>query len=135
MAQRGIKRNKDPIEQCYYEVPVKDKLTALTRFLKNHSSEKILVYFPTCNSVMFHVAVLRKVGVPCSEIHGQLSLEENLLAFSDFKSKEAGLLIISEAMSLGQLMPEVVSFPLVRIRIVHRIIILRCNNIYFFFLF
>jgi len=67
-------------------VPILDKLPALVSFLKKHPSEKIIIFFTTCNSVKYHAAMFRVLDVPCSEIHGKLVLEKNLHTFAEFKN-------------------------------------------------
>ncbi|KAF8088208.1 hypothetical protein N665_0549s0018 [Sinapis alba] len=64
--RRGRKRKSgSEVEKCYYEVSIMYKLTILVFLLKNHPSEKIITFFPYCNSVMYHAAMLRKLGVRC----------------------------------------------------------------------
>uniref|UniRef100_A0A0D3BIU6 NYN domain-containing protein n=1 Tax=Brassica oleracea var. oleracea TaxID=109376 RepID=A0A0D3BIU6_BRAOL len=53
---------------------------------QKHPSEKIIIFFTTCNSVKYHAAMFRVLDVPCSEIHGKLVLEKNLHTFSEFKN-------------------------------------------------
>lgn len=84
MRRRGGKRRENQVQKLNNSTMKCQSWTnfpTLASFLKNHPSEKIITFFSTCYYVMYHAAMLRKLGVSWSEIHEKLFLEENLRPF------------------------------------------------------
>ncbi|CAH8261568.1 unnamed protein product [Arabidopsis lyrata] len=98
--------------QHYCRVSNEKKLPALVSFLKKSPDQKVVIFFSSCSSVEYHFEMMRALDndLRCLRIHGNLELENNLQAFSEFKINGGGLfLLCSDAVALGPHIQGVVS--------------------------
>lgn len=64
------------LQQGYCVIPSDKRFLVLYAFLKKHMSEKVMVFFSSCNSVKFHSELLKYIQIECFDIHGKQKQEK-----------------------------------------------------------
>ncbi|KAL5006701.1 hypothetical protein ScPMuIL_015507 [Solemya velum] len=96
------------LENYYTIVENNEKFNLLVNFLRQHKTEKVLIFFSTCACVDYFSLVLqffiKKSPVLC--IHGKMKQKRNKI-FSKFRDLEHGTLVCTDVMARGIDIPEV----------------------------
>ncbi|KAL4563740.1 hypothetical protein LXL04_027785 [Taraxacum kok-saghyz] len=117
------------LNQRYVKVPCGSRLVVLLSILKNlftgEPSQKIVVFFSTCDAVDFHHALLTQFHTfsnPQSEtekseqkflecnllqLHGNMKHEDRIKTFNSFKSEKSALLLSTDVSARGLDFPKV----------------------------
>ncbi|XP_024030768.1 DEAD-box ATP-dependent RNA helicase 51 [Morus notabilis] len=104
---RRTKVTNEGLEQGYCVVPCAKRFILLYSFLKSHLSQKIMVFFSSCNSVTFHSELLRYIQVPCFDIHGKQKQQKRTNTFFEFCGAEKGILLCTDVAARGLDIPAV----------------------------
>ncbi|KAJ0983584.1 hypothetical protein J5N97_011839 [Dioscorea zingiberensis] len=81
------------LQQGYCVIPSDKRFLVLYTFLKKHMSEKVMVFFSSCNSVKFHSELLKYIQIECFDIHGKQKQEKRTNTFFDFCKAKKGILL------------------------------------------
>ncbi|CAB4282833.1 unnamed protein product [Prunus armeniaca] len=95
------KVTNEGLKQGYFIVPSEERFILLYSFLVATRSKKVMVFFPSCNSVKFHSDLLRYVNVDCFYIHGKQKQERRTKTFFDFCKAEKGILLCTDVAARG----------------------------------
>ncbi|KAI3805702.1 hypothetical protein L1987_28314 [Smallanthus sonchifolius] len=116
------------LNQRYVKVPCGSRLVVLLSVLKKlftgEASQKIVVFFSTCDAVDFHHALIsqfhglstvqshtetRELFVKCNilRLHGNMKHEDRVKAFNAFKSEKSALLLSTDVSARGLDFPKV----------------------------
>lgn len=114
--------------QRYIKVPCGIRLVVLLSILKNlfagEASQKIVVFFSTCDAVDFHYSLLSQfqwpsnsqsgsdlrqpfVGCNTLRLHGNMKHEERITTFNAFKTEKSALLLSTDVSARGLDFPKV----------------------------
>lgn len=80
----------------YYIIsPLDEKLSRLLSFLRQHSQEKVIIFFLTCACVEYYSAVLKELNAPCKgyqyeALHGKLVQKRREKAMERFRERKCG---------------------------------------------
>jgi len=80
----------------YYIIsPLDEKLSRLLSFLRQHSQEKVIIFFLTCACVEYYSAVLKELNSPCKgyvyeSLHGKLVQKRREKAMERFRQRKCG---------------------------------------------
>ena len=80
----------------YYIIsPLDEKLSRLLSFLRQHSQEKVIIFFLTCACVEYYSAVLKELNPPCKgyeyeALHGKLVQKRREKAMERFRQRKCG---------------------------------------------
>ena len=80
----------------YYIIsPLDEKLSRLLSFLRQHSQEKVIIFFLTCACVEYYSAVLKELQPPCKgyeyeALHGKLVQKRREKAMERFRQRKCG---------------------------------------------
>ncbi|KHJ46548.1 DEAD/DEAH box helicase [Trichuris suis] len=91
------------LKMFYAVVPAQAKFVALTKFLKKHKTEKVLVFFNTCRCVDYFGTYLEKIFKNATSVlllHGKKQHQRQKL-FDHFQSLSEGMLITTDVMTRG----------------------------------
>ncbi|KAJ3605114.1 hypothetical protein NHX12_027164 [Muraenolepis orangiensis] len=101
---------KTPARLCnYYTIcRIEEKFNNLVAFLRQHKSQKQLVFFNTCASVEYYGRALEALvkNVPIRCIHGKMKNKRNKI-FAEFRPLKSGILVCTDVMARGIDIPEV----------------------------
>ncbi|PWA97003.1 P-loop containing nucleoside triphosphate hydrolases superfamily protein [Artemisia annua] len=116
------------LNQRYVKVPCGSRLAVLLSVLKNlftgEASQKIVVFFSTCDAVDFHHALIsqfhglsnsksetetRELFVKCNilRLHGNMKHEDRVKTFNAFKTEKSALLLSTDVSARGLDFPKV----------------------------
>nr|XP_043627659.1 DEAD-box ATP-dependent RNA helicase 17 isoform X2 [Erigeron canadensis] len=116
------------LNQRYVKVPCGSRLVVLLSVLKNlftgESSQKIVVFFSTCDAVDFHHALIsqfhglsnlksdtetKELFVKCNilRLHGNMKHEDRVKTFNAFKTEKSALLLSTDVSARGLDFPKV----------------------------
>ncbi|KAI7735581.1 hypothetical protein M8C21_012683 [Ambrosia artemisiifolia] len=116
------------LNQRYVKVPCGSRLVVLLSVLKNlftrEPSQKIVVFFSTCDAVDFHHALIsqfhglsklqsdietRELFVKCNilRLHGNMKHEDRVKTFNAFKTEKSALLLSTDVSARGLDFPKV----------------------------
>ncbi|KAI7735577.1 hypothetical protein M8C21_012679, partial [Ambrosia artemisiifolia] len=116
------------LNQRYVKVPCGSRLVVLLSVLKNlftrEASQKIVVFFSTCDAVDFHHALIsqfhglsklqsdietRELFVKCNilRLHGNMKHEDRVKTFNAFKTEKSALLLSTDVSARGLDFPKV----------------------------
>ncbi|KAL7593753.1 hypothetical protein Lser_V15G32791 [Lactuca serriola] len=116
------------LNQRYVKVPCGSRLVVLLSILKNlftgEPSQKIVVFFSTCDAVDFHHALLsqfhglsnsqtetenKHLFVQCNilRLHGNMKHEDRVKTFNSFKTEKSALLLSTDVSARGLDFPKV----------------------------
>lgn len=91
-------------------MPSAKRFLVLYSFLKLQKFKKAMVFFSSRNSVKFHSALLKFIGLDCFEIHGQQKQQSYTSTFFDFCKAQKGILSCTDVAACGLDIPAVVCF-------------------------
>ena len=80
----------------YYIIsPLDEKLSRLLAFLRQHSQEKVIIFFLTCACVEYYSAVLKELNAPCKgyeyeSLHGKLVQKRREKTMERFRQRKCG---------------------------------------------
>lgn len=80
----------------YYIIsPLDEKLSRLLSFLRQHSQEKVIIFFLTCACVEYYSAVLKELNSPCKgyeyeALHGKLVQKRREKTMERFRQRKCG---------------------------------------------
>ena len=80
----------------YYIIsPLDEKLSRLLAFLRQHSQEKVIIFFLTCACVEYYSAVLKELNAPCKgyeyeNLHGKLVQKRREKTMERFRQRKCG---------------------------------------------
>ena len=80
----------------YYIIsPLDEKLSRLSAFLRQHSEEKVIIFFLTCACVEYYSTVLKKLPLPAKgyefePLHGKLVQKRRELTMERFRESSGG---------------------------------------------
>ncbi|KAL7490643.1 hypothetical protein ACHAWT_000199 [Skeletonema menzelii] len=80
----------------YYIIsPLDEKLSRLLAFLRQHSQEKVIIFFLTCACVEYYSAVLKELNSPCKgyeyeSLHGKLVQKRREKTMERFRKRKCG---------------------------------------------
>ncbi|KAJ0983619.1 hypothetical protein J5N97_011874 [Dioscorea zingiberensis] len=94
------------LQQGYCVIPSDKRFLVLYTFLKN-MSEKVMVFFSSCNSVKFHSELLKYIQIECFDIHGKQKQEKRTNTFFDFCKAKKGILLCTDVAARGLDIPAV----------------------------
>lgn len=100
----GIAEN---IRQRFMICPSEDRLVKLFTFLKQKRKMKIMVFFSSCASVIFHHALFNFLDLEVMCIHGDLKQDKRTRIFFQFCRAEKGILFGTDIVSRGLDFPAV----------------------------
>ncbi|KAJ6656725.1 hypothetical protein lerEdw1_003612 [Lerista edwardsae] len=87
---------------------VEEKFNQLVHFLRQHKSEKHLVFFSTCACVEYYgkalESLIKNVKIMC--LHGKMKHKRNRI-FMEFRKLPSGILVCTDVMARGIDIPEV----------------------------
>ncbi|KAJ0983495.1 hypothetical protein J5N97_011750 [Dioscorea zingiberensis] len=95
------------LQQGYCVIPSDKRFLVLYTFLKKHMSEKVMVFFSSCNSVKFHSELLKYIQIECFDIHGKQKQEKRTNTFFDFCKAKKGILLCTDVAARGLDIPAV----------------------------
>ncbi|KAL8223298.1 hypothetical protein R6Q57_020697 [Mikania cordata] len=116
------------LNQRYVKVPCGSRLVVLLSVLKNlftrEASQKIVVFFSTCDAVDFHYALIsqfhglsnfhpdtetRELFIKCNilMLHGNMKHEDRVKTFNTFKTVKSSLLLSTDVSARGLDFPKV----------------------------
>ncbi|KAH7662282.1 ATP-dependent RNA helicase DDX18/HAS1 protein [Dioscorea alata] len=95
------------LQQGYCVIPSDKRFLVLYAFLKKHMSEKVMVFFSSCNSVKFHSELLKYIQIECFDIHGKQKQEKRTNTFFDFCKANKGILLCTDVAARGLDIPAV----------------------------
>ncbi|KAJ9551259.1 hypothetical protein OSB04_015304 [Centaurea solstitialis] len=116
------------LNQRYVKVPCGSRLVVLLSVLKNlftgEASQKIVVFFSTCDAVDFHHALLsqfhglsnsqsetetRELFVGCNilKLHGNMKHDDRVKTFNAFKTEKSALLLSTDVSARGLDFPKI----------------------------
>lgn len=116
------------LNQRYVKVPCGSRLVVLLSVLRNlftgEASQKIVVFFSTCDAVDFHHALIsqfrglsnlksdtetRELFVKCNtlRLHGNMKHEDRVKTFNAFKAEKSALLLSTDVSARGLDFPKV----------------------------
>ncbi|KAI3701371.1 hypothetical protein L6452_26388 [Arctium lappa] len=128
IASNGEYKLPAQLNQRYVKVPCGSRLVVLLSILKNlftgEASQKIVVFFSTCDAVDFHHALLsqfrglsnlqsetetRELFVGCNilKLHGNMKHEDRIKTFNAFKTEKSALLLSTDVSARGLDFPKV----------------------------
>ncbi|CAH9128180.1 unnamed protein product [Cuscuta epithymum] len=91
----------------YCVIPSAKRFIVLYSFLKKNLSNKVMVFFSSCNSVKFHSELLRYIHIDCLDIHGKQKQQKRTSTFFDFCKAEKGILLGTDVAARGLDIPAV----------------------------
>ncbi|XP_044759566.1 ATP-dependent RNA helicase HAS1-like [Coccinella septempunctata] len=97
----------DNITQGFMVCPSETRLLTLFTFLKMNKKKKIMVFFSSCSSVVFHHALFNFIDLEVMCIHGQLKQNKRTTIFFQFCRAETGILLCTDIASRGLDFPSV----------------------------
>ncbi|XP_063792832.1 probable ATP-dependent RNA helicase DDX31 [Pseudophryne corroboree] len=110
----------EKLHQHVVVVPSKLKLVTLSAFIlgkwKNDKKPKMIIFFPSCELVEFHLTLLSNVLPLRSHgkdprvflrLHGNMEQEERTEAFQHFTQAKAGILLCTDVAARGLDLPQV----------------------------
>lgn len=106
----ALQVTNEGLEQGYCIVPCAMRFIILYSFLKQHQSQKVMVFFSSVNSVKFHSDLLKYVNLDCFDIHGQQKQQKRTSTFFEFCKAEKGILLCTDVAARGLDIPSVVRF-------------------------
>lgn len=83
------------LKQGYIVVPVEDRLHVLFAFLKMNIKRKIIVFFATNASVLFHHDIFSLIELPVYSIAGKLKQKARNRALRNFKIQNKGCILLA----------------------------------------
>ncbi|UYV63651.1 DDX18, partial [Cordylochernes scorpioides] len=106
--QTDVSVTVEGLKQVYVLVPLKLRLVLLINLLRlQHSSSKLMVFFSTSDSVIFHQLLLSAVSIPCLAIHGKLKQKKRKPVLNEFVGQEHGILLCTDVAARGLDIPQV----------------------------
>jgi ATP-dependent RNA helicase DDX10/DBP4 len=99
----------DHLIQFYSIVPLSQKFNTLFSFLKNHKSDKIIVFLSTIKMVRFVFEAFRhlKPGIPLMHLTGKQSSELRFSVCQDFVNKDRAVIFTTDVAARGLDFPQV----------------------------
>lgn len=98
----------------YYVIsPLDEKLSRLLAFLRQHSNEKVIIFFLTCACVEYYNTVLKELNFPCKgfeyeALHGKLVQKRREKAMERFRErKQSAALLCTDVAARGLDVPDV----------------------------
>lgn len=112
---KGEKEQATPSTLTNYYVisPSDEKLSRLLAFLKQHSNEKVIIFFLTCACVEYYSAVLKELDLPCKgfeyeALHGKLVQKRREKAMERFRERKgSAALLCTDVAARGLDVPDV----------------------------
>ena len=88
-------------------MPSPQEFVLLYSFLKKNLSQKVMIFFPSCNLVKCHSELLRHIQVYCLDIRGKQKQQKQTSTFFDFCKVEVGILLCTDVAAHGLDIPDV----------------------------
>ena len=104
---RELQSVPEKLESFYSLVPLENKLEALVWFLREHRSEKLVVYFLTCAQVDYFGALLNELdelnGQELFLLHGKMPSQKRKRVLKTFlaSSRTSGVLLVTDVAARG----------------------------------
>ena len=95
------KVTNEGLQRGYCVVPSAQESVLLYSFLKKNLSQKVMIFFPSCNSVKCHSELLGHIQVDCLDIHGKQKQQKQTSTFFDFCKVEEGILLCTDVAAYG----------------------------------
>lgn len=92
---RSQQATPSSLTNYYIICPLDEKLSRLLSFLRQHSQEKVIIFFLTCACVEYYSAVLKELKPPCKgyeyeSLHGKLVQKRREKAMERFRQRKCG---------------------------------------------
>nr|XP_060641509.1 ATP-dependent RNA helicase DDX55 [Anolis sagrei ordinatus] len=108
MAASNTQKTPTRLQNFYMICKADEKFNQLVHFLRQHKSEKHLVFFSTCACVEYYgkglESLIKNVKIMC--IHGKMKHKRNKI-FMEFRKLSSGILVCTDVMARGIDIPEV----------------------------
>ena len=97
------------LKQSYIVCELHEKLTILYSFIKNHLSNKTIIFMSTCKQVKFVYEAFCKMrpGVPLMALYGRQKQLRRVAIYEDFCKKKAAVLFCTDIAARGLDFPSV----------------------------
>ncbi|KAM9800876.1 ATP-dependent RNA helicase DDX55 [Neosynchiropus ocellatus] len=108
VAASATQRTPARLSNHYMICRSEDKFNNLVAFLRQHKSEKHLVFFSTCACVEFYSRALEALVKKTSvlSLHGKMKHKRSKV-FADFRNLKSGVLVCTDVMARGIDIPDV----------------------------
>jgi len=91
----------DEIDQCYYEIPQKQKLDAFIRIVKNEQPSSAIIFCNTKRWTDTLSHLMNKRGFRCNALHGDLSQNQRDRVMEGFRKKRFTFLVATDVAARG----------------------------------
>ena len=85
----------------------RNPFSCILSWRKKKLSQKVMIFFPSCNSVKCHSELLRHIQVYCLDIRGKQKQQKQTSTFFDFRKVEVGILLCTDVAAHGLDIPDV----------------------------
>ncbi|XP_066465854.1 ATP-dependent RNA helicase DDX55 [Tiliqua scincoides] len=108
MAASNTQKTPTRLENYYMICKTEEKFNQLVHFLRQHKSEKHLIFFSTCACVEYYGKALESLvkNATIMSIHGKMKHKRNRI-FMEFRKLPSGILVCTDVMARGIDIPEV----------------------------
>ncbi|KAF5302462.1 hypothetical protein FQR65_LT08552 [Abscondita terminalis] len=99
----------DGLEQSYMVCELKDKISIIWSFIRNHLKKKIIVFFSSCKQVKFVYEIFCKLqpGMSILALYGTLHQQRRIGIYETFCQKSHAVLLATDLAARGLDFPEV----------------------------
>ncbi|KAF5272992.1 hypothetical protein FQA39_LY07641 [Lamprigera yunnana] len=97
------------LEQSYIICELKDKISIIWSFIRNHLKKKIIIFFSSCKQVKFIYEIFCKLqpGMSILALYGTLHQQRRISIYETFCQKGAAVLLATDLAARGLDFPEV----------------------------
>jgi ATP-dependent RNA helicase DDX18/HAS1 len=94
-------RTNEGLVQSYVLCPESKRFSLLFSFLRKYRDQKVIVFFSTCNSVVFHSEIFCLLGFSIETLHGGMKQEKRSRVFEELSRSEKGILFSTDVSARG----------------------------------